>query len=431
MDQHIKKTARYFYGWNIVAAAFLARLSYAQHFTSVLGLFIKPLHREFGWSRSGIAGIQTLARVIEAAIAPVIGPLIDRYGPRVLMPVGSAIVGAAMLGATQVSTLFQFYLFRGIFVALGFTMMGALVADVAINNWFIRKRGRAIAIARVGGNFSNFIMVPTCVFVIAHAGWRVMYGIFALAAWATVFVPSMILMRRRPEDMGLLPDGDDPANRSQPQSHHALNNPSDTQETAFQPELVWTRREVLSTKTFWFITLSFAINSMSFQGINISLAPYIQDLGYSDTMLAILITFRAAVMMPAGLVMGFLAEKGGGTSTRSIPFLILALAALLFCYASTPTFLWLAISAYGLGAAGINVTQEVLWANYYGRLSLGLVRSLAFFFSFGFGSIGPIAMNMVFDTIGSYKPAFVLICALFIAASVGISFAKPVKPAQY
>ena len=111
--------------------------------------------------------------------------------------------------------------------------------------------------------------------------------------------------------------------------------------------------------------------------------------------------------------------------------MILALASVTFCFARTPIFLWAAISAYGLGAAGVHVTQEVLWANYYGRLSLGLVRSLAFFFSFGLGAIGPVAMNMVFDILGSYKPAFILICGLFVLASVFIAFAKPVKAKRY
>ena len=431
MNQRKKNKPRYFYGWNIVAAAFLARLSYAEHFTSVLGLFFKPLQHEFGWSRSAIAGVQTTARVVEAAIAPIIGSFIDRYGPRVLMPVGSIIVGITMLAVTRVHELWQFYLLRGVLVALGFTLMGALVIDVAVNNWFIRKRGRAIAIARVGGNFSNFIIVPTCVFVIANAGWRMMFVIFAVMTWVTVLIPSAVFMRRRPEDMGLLPDGDVPDKQQSQNNDPDTDFESKNKTTVDKPEPIWTRREVLTTWTFWLITISFAINSMSFQGINISLAPYIQDLGYSDTMLAVLITFRAAVMMPAELFMGFLSEKAEKTSMRAFPFLVLALSAIFFCMAKTPAFLWLAISTYGLGAAGVHVIQEVLWANYYGRLTLGLVRSLAFFFSFGFGSIGPVAMNIVFDELGSYRPAFIFISGLFTVAAILIGFAKPVKAKRY
>ena len=141
------KKPRYFYGWNIVAASLLAHLAYAEHFSSMLGFFFKPLQNEFGWSRTALATIQTIARLVEALSAPIIGPLIDRYGPRVLMPIGAIIVGFAMLGVTQVNTIWQFYLLRGIVSAIGYTIMGTLVTDVAINNWFIRKRGRALAIS--------------------------------------------------------------------------------------------------------------------------------------------------------------------------------------------------------------------------------------------------------------------------------------------
>ncbi len=110
---------RYFYGWNIVAASFLAGLSYAEHFSSILGLFFKPIQSEFGWSRSAIAGVQTTGRVIEALIAPIIGPIIDRYGPRVLMPIGAIIVGLAMLGVTQINTIWHFLILRGVLVAIG------------------------------------------------------------------------------------------------------------------------------------------------------------------------------------------------------------------------------------------------------------------------------------------------------------------------
>ncbi len=426
-DPKKRTKPRYFYGWNIVATSFLARLAYAEHFTSILGLFIKPLQREFGWGRSSIAGIQTTARVIEAAIAPVVGPLVDRYGPRLLMPVGALIVGAAMLGVTRITTLWQFYMLRGVIVAFGFMLMGGLVVDVAINNWFNRKRGRAIAISRVGGSLGNLIMAPSCVFIIANAGWRTMFVVFASVTWLTVLIPSMIFMRRRPEDIGLLPDGDIRTLTR----NNGLNQESKSEESTSMLEPIWTRREVLATRTFWFIAVSYAINSLSFQGINISLAPYIQDLGYSNAMLAVLLTFRSGIMIPAGLTMGFISEKAQKPLMRAVPFMILSFGAIFFCLANTPVFLWLAIAAYALGGAGANVTQEVLWANYYGRLSLGLVRSTAYFISFGFGSIGPIAMNIIFDALRSYKPAFFLISGLFIIAAALIGLTRPVQAKRY
>lgn len=423
-----KPRFRYFYGWNIVAAAFMAHLAYAEHFSSMLGLFFKPLQNEFGWSRSALAGVQSTARVIEALAAPIAGPLIDRYGPRVLMPIGAIIVGLAMLGVTQVNAIWQFYLLRGAIVAIGFTLMGALVTDVAVNNWFIRKRGRAIAISRSASNLSNIILVPITVFVIAASGWRTMFIVFAIVTWVVVLIPSAILMRRRPEDMGLHPDGINPgaAEADSPQEEEPENN-----EAASASEPIWSRREVLMTASFWLLVASFAVDSMAFQAINISLAPYIQDMGYGDAMLAGVITFRAIIMAVVVLFMGFAAEHAHRATVRVVPFLIQGAGAFLFLLAEEPVFLWLAVTVYGLGSSGVLVTQEVVWANYFGRLSLGLVRSLGYLVAFGFGAVGPIAMNAVYDLTGSYRPAFIVITALFVVAAFLMGVARPAKAKRY
>ena len=420
---------RYFYGWNIVGASFLAHISYAEHYSSMLGFFFKPLQNEFGWSRSAIAAVQSIARVVEALVAPIVGPLIDRYGPRVLMPIGAIVVGLAMLGVTQINAIWQFYLLRGIVVAIGFTFMGAMVTDVAINNWFIQKRGRALAIGRIGSNLSNIIFVPVTVFVIAASGWRTMFVIFAVVTWLVVLIPSVILMRRRPEDMGLHPDGIEPGTAEAKSNQEEQEYP--TNEVTSVQEPIWSRREVFKTGSFWLLAASFGINSMAFQGINISLAPYIQDLGYGETMLATVMTFRAIMAAVALPFMGFLAERAHRVIVRVMPFVIQGIAVFFLLSAGQSVFLWLAVALYGLGISGVMVIQEVLWANYFGRLSLGMVRSLAFLVAFGFGASGPVAMNAVFDILGSYRPAFIVIIGIFIMSAFIMGVVRPPKARRY
>jgi MFS family permease len=392
----------------------------------MLGFFFRPLQNEFGWSRSAVAAVQTIARLLEAVIAPVVGPFIDRYGPQALMPIGAVVVGLAMLGVTQINAIWQFYILRGIVVAIGFTLMGNLVSDVAINNWFVRKRGRALAIARVGSNVSNIIFIPVTVFVIAASGWRTMFVIFAIVTWVAVLIPSVVLMRRRPEDMGLRPDGAVPT-VAETTSRKEEGPP--TVLPASEP--IWNRRELLKTSSFWLLVLCFGIDSMAFQGINISLAPYIQDLGYDDTTLTAVMTFRAIVMAIILPLMGFLAERAHRVSVRVTPFVIQSIGAVLFLLAQQPVFLWLAVAVYGIGFSGVIVTQEVVWANYFGRLSLGLVRSSAYLVAFGFGAIGPIIMNVAFDLLGSYRPAFMAIAGFFAIAAIAMWVARRPKPRRY
>ena len=136
-------------------------------------------------------------------------------------------------------------------------------------------------------------MTPLTVFVIATSGWRTMFVIFAIVTWLVVIIPSPILMRRRPEDMGLHPDGIDLSTTETASHREAENSAAEVSPTT---EPIWNRREVLMTASFWLLAASYAIDNMAFQGINISLAPYIQDLGYSDTMVAVIATFRAIIM---------------------------------------------------------------------------------------------------------------------------------------
>ncbi len=429
MTATVRRKPRYFYGWNIVGASFLAQLSYAEHYSSTLGLFFKPLQNEFGWSRTAIAATLSIARVAEAMIAPVVGPLADKYGPRVLMPIGAIIVGFAMLGVTQVNAIWQFYLLRGIVSAIGFTIMGALVSDIAINNWFIQKRGRALAISRIGSSLSNIIFTPITVFVIAASGWRTMFVVFAVVAWLVVIIPSAILMRRRPEDMGLHPDGIGPNTAEDKNNQKEKESP--TSEVTAVREPIWNRREVLKAGSFWLLAAVFGIESMAFQGINISLAPYIQDLGYGEATLAAVLTFRVIIMAAALPFMGFLAEHANRVLVRVIPFVIESAGVFFLLSAGQSTLLWLAVALYGLGLSGIMLIQEVIWANYFGRLSLGLVRSLGYFAAFGLSAIGPIAMNAVFDILGSYRPAFIVIIGLFAIAGFLIAVTRPPKARRY
>ena len=410
----------------------MAHLAYAEQFSSTLGLFFRPFTAEFGWNRTQIATVQTISRVVEAGTAPLAGPLVDRFGARTLLPVGALVAGTALVGVTFVESLWQFYVVRGFVAAIGFTLMGNLVTSVAINNWFIRMRGRALAISSTGASISNVVMIPVAVYVIAEHGWREMFWIFAIITWIVVLAPSTILIRRRPEDMGLRPDGVEP---NAPQDPAPTTLLPGQQQAALQeqvmPEPVWTRKEALRAPAFWLIAGCFAISSLAFQGINISLAPYVQDLGYEEALVAAALTTRAIVMAVTLPVVGLVAERSNMGPVRALPFILQTIGCVLFLFADEVWFLFPALIVYGMGITSLGVTQEVLWANSFGRLSLGSIRSMGFVITFGFGATGPIVMNLIYDQLGSYRPAFLIFIAFFAVSAVLILFLRPPNPPRY
>ncbi|MCL0044117.1 MFS transporter [Dehalococcoidia bacterium] len=378
-----------------------------------------------------MAGVQTLARLIEGVLSPLIGPVIDRHGPRLLMVIGGFIVALVFLALTQLNNLWQFYILRGGLLAVGFALAGGLATNTAISNWFIRRRGRALAIAGMGTQLGNFIMAPLLIWVIATHGWRNSWIIFSILSIAMLVIPSALIMRRRPEDIGLHPDGDTPMMNSGAWDADQGSAPSITEPPLSAAEPVWTRRELLKTPSFWLLVSGLSLAGLAFQGINISVAPYVEDLGFGGGVVATALVLRAAVMFSAAPVWGLLSEKADHPVIRSMPYIIQGGSCILFLLAAKTGFLWLAIIVNGLGLAGAHLIQEVLWANYFGRLTLGKVRSTALPIVTGFSAAGPIFMNALFDVTGSYALAFNICIVIFIVSGIVMWIAWPPVAKRY
>lgn len=426
-----RKRPRYFYGWNIVGTSFLASLSNAEQNSSILGLFFRPLNAEFGWSRTSIAGVQSFTRILEGLIATIIGPILDRHGPRRLMFFGGLVAGLAFVSLSRVDSLWQFYLLRGGLMAVGFGMAGGLVPHTAISNWFVRRRGRAIAIGHMGSHLGNTITAPLTVLLLASAwGWQGTFLIFGFLTWIVIPVPALLFMRRRPEDMGLYPDGI-PPEQSQENSSDAEDESPGHLSSVNNSEPVWTRSEVIRTPSFWFLVVSFSVATLSLQGINISLGPYIQDLGYGSAMLAIVMGSRTMTQLVISPIWGLAAEHAELPIIRVLPFVLQGLSCVFFLLAAQVGFLWLAVLFYALGNAGARIVQGVLWAGYFGRLSLGTVRSTASPINAAVAAAGPLFMNMIFDITGSYRLAYLIFIAFYTVAVFLVWNCHPPKAARY
>ena len=407
----------------------LSRFSFVSGNASFLSLYFISLNAEFGWTRTAVAGVLTMSRVVEGITAPIIGPAIDRYGARFLMVAGGVVVGLGFLILMRLNSLWEFYLVRGVFMGAGFALTGFVVTNTAISNWFIRRRGRAIAIVSTGVNLASLMLAPLTVWIIATRGWRDSWLLFAVVTWLVVVVPSGLFMRRRPEDMGLLPDGDDPEREVAPKgSTEATPRKAPVNRG---PEPVWTRGEVLRNGSFWLLITGISTAMLAFQGINISIAPYTQDLGFGNSVVATMFIVRALFTLLVTPAWGVAADKLHVPYVRVLPFFMQMVACIFFLLADQQAYLWLGVAVYGAGSAGMMIVQEVLWANYFGRLTLGTVRSTSFPIQVLFSAGGPILINLIFDTMGSYKPAYRLFIGLFVIGAVFVWMARPPVARKY
>ena len=413
---------KFFYGWYIVGTGFLTNIASAFALASTLSIFLKPLTAELGISRGVFSLLRSGEGIIGALSAPFVGTLVDRYGGRWLIAIGTAIVAAGYFVLGHVDTFTQFALVRLSLVTLGDAMMGSMVVNIVIAQWFLRRRGRAFAISSMGVGFAKVCMPIVAASLIVWFGWRQTWVVFGLVTLVLGVVPALLFIRRSPEEMGLLPDGSEEPVASTGKQNRAAADATTNQ------DLEWTRGEAMRTRTFWLLVITFGIASVGVTGLNLHVYPYVTDLGHPPLVAATVMSVIASMQLFSPLAWGFFAEHVDVRIAAMLRFVIqgigLGLAMLtpsLFC-------LYAGFFLYGIGLGGNMVLPEVLWANYFGRRSLGKVRGLGLLISQVMAAAGPPFFGFLFDITNGYGLSFAIFgCALFTSAVLSLMLKPPRK----
>jgi MFS family permease len=201
------RAPRIFYGWYVLGVAMLAAFLAAGSSQLFMSIMLKPMTDEFGWSRTATTGAITLGTIVAGLVAPGFGRLADRHGPRVLMTLGALLLGGAYLALAHLGELWQFY---AVYVAArGLTspMLTGVVPMTAATNWFRRMRGRALGFVAMATPLGGAVLAFGGELIIERAGWQTVFMAFAGLTLTVLVVPAAVLLRRTPEEMGLLPDG--------------------------------------------------------------------------------------------------------------------------------------------------------------------------------------------------------------------------------
>ncbi|HEX6172987.1 MAG TPA: MFS transporter, partial [Candidatus Binatia bacterium] len=280
MTAHLEpERPRFFYGWYIVGVAILVNIAGTFAFSSTLSIFLKPITEELGVTRGAFSLIRTFEIGIAAMIVPLLGPWIDRHGGRGIIVIGVLMEGAGLLLSSIVQSFWQFVLVRCSLVIAGEALLGSLVINVTIAQWFVRKRGRAMGIANLGTGIAKLAIPLVAASLFVLVGWRGTWAVFGIVAPLLVVAPALIFIRRRPEDMGLRPDGE--SRQSSEVLPAAGQKPSNAQPRKLLRETPWSRSEVLRLPVFWLLVVTFGIASVGIAGLNLHIFSYVTDIGYS------------------------------------------------------------------------------------------------------------------------------------------------------
>ncbi len=397
----------------------------AFHMSSTLSVFLKPLTEDLAVSRGLFSLLRSGEILIGAAMAPLVGPLVDRYGGRWLMAGGALVAGAGFVLLSQVNSYWQFLALRWTLITIGGVFMCHMVVSVTVSRWFVRRRGRAIAIASLGQGLSKVLIPIVTATLFAWIGWRGTWSIFGIITLVLIVIPALIFMRRSPEDMGLRPDGEAP---NEVNADATTADRGIAQTPIHADEVVWSWREVLRTHTFWIVCFIYGMANIGIAGLNLHVFAYVTDVGFSPWVGATVLSIIASTQLGSTLVWGFVSERMPIRYSSMLMFLIQAVGLALAIVSREVALLYLGFLLYGVGLGGGWVLQELVWANYFGRLSLGMVRGLGILVTHAFGAAGAPFFGYVHDATGSYDLSFIaFVIALALSALLSLAARAPRK----
>lgn len=399
-----------YHGWWVAIAVSFAGLANLAFVNPVLSIFFDPLHDEFGWSRGQIAGALSTGTLLGAFMSPFVGRVLDKRGARGAMAFSALVMSVCLLILAFASQLWQFYVLYSIGRGLVIGVVG-LASTVTIANWFIRSRGRATAIVLLGGRLAMALGPVFALMMISWFGWRGAYVGLGIIALAFGFLPAWWLIRRRPEDMGLRPDGDSEATVAAARALPS-NDP------------LWSTKEALHTPAFWLLMFGTAQIFAVSGAVNLSIIPHLQDRGLSEGSAVSVVTIWAFCGIAGGMLGSELAQRFFVRYPLALTMVAsgLGLAWLILIDGQASAYGWAVFHGTTFGAQ--MSLNQVVPSEYFGRWSVGSISGLTQPVQWILGAAGPVIASVSFDMAGSYGPIFTIYIGLLILGGVLIGLAK-------
>ena len=410
----------FFYGWIIVAVTFVTMAIGVTARTS-FSLFFPPILDEFGWDRGITAGAFSFGFLVSGALSPLIGRMMDRGGPRAVMELGVLLMAGGLLLAPLTTQPWHLYLTIGVLVGGGSVCLGYSGQSLFLPNWFVRRRGLAIGIAFAGVGIGSITLLPWVQQMIEHTGWRTActaMGVLVLV----VLAPINLLLRKRPQEMGLEPDGDAaPTESTKPTSN--IVDPA-------WAGIDWTLERALRTSRFWWLALGYFCGLYGWYAVQVHQTKYLIDIGFSPGVAAWALGVVSLVGIPGQIALGHISDRVGREwiwTASCLGFAICFAALIALAYAPGLTLLYVMVGAQGALGYGVTsimgaVVLEIFEGKQYGTIFGTLMLS-----ALAGGAAGPLVTGILHDIHGNYTLAFTIGIGVSALSAASIWLAAPGK----
>ena len=398
-----------YYGWVVAAASGSIGFANAASAISILTIFVVPMSHEFGWGRTEIAGATTLGGILGAALAPFIGRLVDRFGSRLTLVIGGAVIGLSCVYLSAMQTLTGFYL---AFTVSRIADQGGVKigASVAAGKWFQRYRGRATGLVFLMETVGVIALAPATQLVITHWGWRPAWLMLAALMFLLGVIPCALWVRRQPEDLGLAVDG----GRAKTAGN---DDAASGQSEVVAAERSLTLRDAARTPAFWVALASLFLGSNAIAGPGLHLVPYLTERGLNATAAVGAISVMATAGAAGAMLSGTAADRVSPRWLMVALYLLGAAALLLLVQTDTLAETYAVVILMGLIGTGINTLAPLMWAANYGRGSLGAIQGVGRAAQVMGFAIGPLVSGIAYDSTGTYREVFLALAGVALAAA--------------
>lgn len=415
----------FYYGWVILACVCAAGFSRQGPAVATLSIFITPMTAEFGWTMTEISLAASIGGLLGAAVSPLIGPVLDRHGSRVILCFAVLFTGVPVLLLSFTGSLAYFYMFYCT-ARMNFTGPYDIGIYGSIVNWFVRRRTFATSVSTLA-MMSGLVAMPLLAhFVIESSGWRAAWLVIGISVLVVGLLPCWLLLVRRPEDMGLRPDGDVPdvTLRGAPPVPAVAAN---VLAAEYRGEPAYTRREAVATPAFWLLSLFTLLVYPVQAGVSLHQAPVLIEHGLAPAVAATAVSTFSLVSAIAGFAYGQWPKRVPLNLALALTGAALGVSCLVMRVADSAAMAYCAAALFGIGIGGLVTMLPVAWADYFGRRSYGAIRGVALTVQVLAQAAGPLISGGMRDLSGSYALPLAVLAGLAFAGAVAALVAHPPK----
>ena len=409
----------FYYGWLILAMSAVGTYAATGATQLVFGGVQSFIFEDLGWERSTIAYAVTAGTWASGMLTPFVGRLADRYGPRGLMPLAAFIAGVCFFALAGIQAVWQFYIAYIIARAIANPMLVGVVPRTAAVNFFSRRRNLALGISAMARPFGGAINIQVFSLIALATSWRTAFRAHG-AISLLIVIPLLLIMRRRPSDIGLQPDGVSDASGSSMRRRSAR-----TAQAASRTEPDWRPGEAARTSAFWLIVIAEALVILISGTINFQIVPYLRDVGISPAVAAGALSVSSLLGSLGNPFWGWLADIFSPRRLALITLAISGAAVSLFIIVPEGRLSIAVVIIYGSLAGGLNILGHMMIAQFFGRSSFGSITGLMGPFQTGALGLGPTLGALLYRVTGGYRTIYLFGVLSYILALACILAARP------